>query len=236
MAHSAVTSPLFLRCLFYLYDDALPEYCSINRYSQELIDTRCRCGHFNHATSTGKSCSRRRINPIIRKARNFCRSSDGVASRMPLSNSDRSSSGSNHARVSAHMRCSNPSQAACMAPSWFASRRNKRRSRAMPYGDLDLTHIYCQDGHYTGIIDLGEIRGTGPYYDLGHFRFHDGRLSWRTSPSKSTGLHSHPGSLRKPEMRKLVRELCQAGGQSDGVTDDPLHEMEAFLPLPLLLL
>jgi myo-inositol catabolism protein IolC len=38
---------------------------------------------------------------------------------------------------------------------------------------------------------------------------------------------SHAGSLRKPEMRKLVRELCQAGGQSDGVTDDPYHEMEA---------
>jgi hypothetical protein len=38
---------------------------------------------------------------------------------------------------------------------------------------------------------------------------------------------SHPGSLRKPEMRKLVRELCQAGGQSDGVMDDPLHKMEA---------
>lgn len=38
---------------------------------------------------------------------------------------------------------------------------------------------------------------------------------------------SHAGSLRKPEMHKLVRELCQADGQSDGVTDDPLLEMEA---------
>ncbi len=38
---------------------------------------------------------------------------------------------------------------------------------------------------------------------------------------------SHPGSLRKPDMCELVRELCQAGGQSDDVTDDPLHEMEA---------
>jgi hypothetical protein len=38
---------------------------------------------------------------------------------------------------------------------------------------------------------------------------------------------SHPGSLRKPEMRKLVREICQAGGQNDGVTDDPLLQMEA---------
>jgi aminoglycoside phosphotransferase (APT) family kinase protein len=46
----------------------------------------------------------------------------------------------------------------------------------LAHGDLDLTHIYCQDGHYTGIIDLGEIQGTGPYYDLGHFHFHDGEL------------------------------------------------------------
>ena len=46
----------------------------------------------------------------------------------------------------------------------------------LAHGDLDLTHMYCQDGKYTGIIDLGEIRGTGPYYDLGHFRFHDGEL------------------------------------------------------------
>jgi hypothetical protein len=38
---------------------------------------------------------------------------------------------------------------------------------------------------------------------------------------------SHAGSLRKPEMRKLVRELCQAGGQSNGVMDDPHREMEA---------
>jgi aminoglycoside phosphotransferase len=46
----------------------------------------------------------------------------------------------------------------------------------LAHGDLDLTHIYCQAGHFTGIIDLGEIRGTGPYYDLGHFHFHDGEL------------------------------------------------------------
>jgi aminoglycoside phosphotransferase (APT) family kinase protein len=44
----------------------------------------------------------------------------------------------------------------------------------LAHGDFDATHIYCAQGRYTGIIDLGEIRGTGPYYDLGHFRFHDG--------------------------------------------------------------
>lgn len=49
----------------------------------------------------------------------------------------------------------------------------------LAHGDFDATHIYCQDGRYTGIIDLGEIRGTGPFYDLGHFRFHDGETVQR---------------------------------------------------------
>ena len=52
---------------------------------------------------------------------------------------------------------------------------------SLAHGDFDLTHIYHQDGHYTGIIDLGEIRGTGPYYDLGHFRFHDGEAQPETT-------------------------------------------------------
>ncbi len=44
----------------------------------------------------------------------------------------------------------------------------------LAHGDLDATHIYQQDGRYTGIIDFGEIRGTDPLYDLGHFALHDG--------------------------------------------------------------
>jgi hypothetical protein len=44
----------------------------------------------------------------------------------------------------------------------------------LAHGDLDATHIYCHQGRYSGLIDLGEIRGTGRYYDLGHFGFHDG--------------------------------------------------------------
>jgi len=45
---------------------------------------------------------------------------------------------------------------------------------SLAHGDFDATHIFSHEGCYTGIIDLGEIRGAGPYYDLGHFRFHDG--------------------------------------------------------------
>ena len=44
----------------------------------------------------------------------------------------------------------------------------------LAHGDFDVTHIYQQQGHYTGIIDFGEIRGANLFYDLGHFRIHDG--------------------------------------------------------------
>lgn len=46
----------------------------------------------------------------------------------------------------------------------------------LAHGDFDLTHIYQHDGVYSGIIDFGEIRGTDPFYDLGHFALHDGEL------------------------------------------------------------
>lgn len=44
----------------------------------------------------------------------------------------------------------------------------------LAHGDLDATHIYHQDGRYTGIIDFGEIRGADPFYDLGHVALHEG--------------------------------------------------------------
>lgn len=39
----------------------------------------------------------------------------------------------------------------------------------LAHGDFDPTHIYGQDGRYTGIIDFGEMRGGARTYDLGHF-------------------------------------------------------------------
>jgi aminoglycoside phosphotransferase (APT) family kinase protein len=47
-------------------------------------------------------------------------------------------------------------------------------SARLAHGDLDATHIYHQDGQYTGIIDFGEIRGADPFYDLGHAALHEG--------------------------------------------------------------
>lgn len=44
----------------------------------------------------------------------------------------------------------------------------------LAHGDLDVTHILHHAGRYSGIIDFGEIRGAEPWYDLGHYRAHDG--------------------------------------------------------------
>jgi aminoglycoside phosphotransferase (APT) family kinase protein len=44
----------------------------------------------------------------------------------------------------------------------------------LAHGDLDTTHIFQEQGSYTGIIDFGEVRSTGRWYDLAHFRIRDG--------------------------------------------------------------
>jgi len=44
----------------------------------------------------------------------------------------------------------------------------------LAHGDFDATHIFQRAGRYTGIIDFGEIRGVDPFYDLRHFKLHDG--------------------------------------------------------------
>ena len=36
----------------------------------------------------------------------------------------------------------------------------------LAHGDFDGTHIYHRAGAYTGLIDLGEMRGAEPWYDL----------------------------------------------------------------------
>jgi aminoglycoside phosphotransferase (APT) family kinase protein len=54
-------------------------------------------------------------------------------------------------------------------PSWLDAEQGQ-----LAHGDFDVTQIYQQDGRYTGIIDFGEIRGADRWYDLGHFRMHDG--------------------------------------------------------------
>jgi Ser/Thr protein kinase RdoA (MazF antagonist) len=41
------------------------------------------------------------------------------------------------------------------------------------HGDFDRTHIYQRDGVYSGMIDLGEIRGAEWWYDLAYFHLQD---------------------------------------------------------------
>ncbi len=48
------------------------------------------------------------------------------------------------------------------------------RQGVLAHGDFDTTAIYQLDGHYTGTIDFGEIRGADRWYDLGHFHLRDG--------------------------------------------------------------
>lgn len=55
--------------------------------------------------------------------------------------------------------------------SWLGSEQGY-----LAHGDFDTTHIYQENGHYTGIIDFGEIRGTDRWYDLGQFHMRDGEL------------------------------------------------------------
>lgn len=43
----------------------------------------------------------------------------------------------------------------------------------LAHGDFDLTHIFHNNGIYTGIIDFGEIRGNSILYDLAQFKFED---------------------------------------------------------------
>ncbi|CAG7645700.1 hypothetical protein PAESOLCIP111_05001 [Paenibacillus solanacearum] len=43
------------------------------------------------------------------------------------------------------------------------------------HGDFDDDHIFAHQGIFTGIIDFGEIQGSSPLYDLGHYKLHDGQ-------------------------------------------------------------
>lgn len=46
----------------------------------------------------------------------------------------------------------------------------------LAHGDFDTTHVFHENGQYTGIIDFGEVRSTNLWYDLAHFRIRDAAL------------------------------------------------------------
>ena len=55
----------------------------------------------------------------------------------------------------------------------FARARAQEPASRLAHGDFDATHIYQRDGFYAGVIDLGEMRGAEPHYDLAYFLVQD---------------------------------------------------------------
>jgi aminoglycoside phosphotransferase (APT) family kinase protein len=55
----------------------------------------------------------------------------------------------------------------------FAEALAEEPASRLAHGDFDATHIYHRAGRYTGVIDLGEMRGTEGWYDLAYFHVQD---------------------------------------------------------------
>lgn len=74
----------------------------------------------------------------------------------------------------------------------------------LAHGDFDPTHIYGQDGRYTGIIDFGEMRGADRAYDLGHFALR----AWEVDRSSDLGalLAGYTAIAPVPDdmMRRII--------------------------------
>lgn len=95
----------------------------------------------------------------------------------------------------------------------------------LAHGDFDATHIYQQDGRYTGVIDFGEIRGTDPFYDLGHFLLHDGEtLSYPVFPLLLAGYRDatvlpddHEQRIRYVSMLIAIRALARQIGKGRNI-------------------
>jgi Ser/Thr protein kinase RdoA (MazF antagonist) len=111
-----------------------------------------------------------------------------------------------------------------------AERARPLTSASLAHGDFDLTPIFCADGRYTGIIDFGEIRGTEPLYDLGHFLLH-ARKPWPAAllPSLLRGYQQVTPLESGYEQAMLgsgillgLRQLCRWLSPARGFTlDDP---------------
>lgn len=96
-------------------------------------------------------------------------------------------------------------------------RTRLRTTALLSHGDFDLTPIFCAGDRYTGLIDFGEIRGTEPLFDLGHFHLHD----QETSPSillpallrgyqrVQTLPADHQEAIRRCAILLGLRQLCR---------------------------
>ncbi len=57
----------------------------------------------------------------------------------------------------------------------------------LAHGDFDASHVYTDDGRYTGMIDFGEARGAPPLYDVGHWAVHQAQLGMDVVPALMAG-------------------------------------------------
>jgi aminoglycoside phosphotransferase (APT) family kinase protein len=88
----------------------------------------------------------------------------------------------------------------------------------LSHGDFDLTPIFRAGDSYTGLIDFGEIRGTEPMFDLGHFHLHD-HESGRAGillPALLRGYQrvralpaDHLAAIRRSAILLGLRQLCR---------------------------
>lgn len=95
-------------------------------------------------------------------------------------------------------------------------RRRPLVQALLAHGDFDLTQVFCADGRYTGLIDFGEIRGTEPLFDLGHFYLHDHEVTTPLLPALLTGYRrvqplpaGHEHSIRSSAILLGLRQLCR---------------------------
>jgi Ser/Thr protein kinase RdoA (MazF antagonist) len=96
--------------------------------------------------------------------------------------------------------------------------RNSHRTTAvLQHGDFDVTPIFCAGGRYTGLIDLGEIRGAEPLFDLGHFHLHDRETNPNILlPAVLRGYQrvqplpaDHREAIRRSAILLGLRQLCR---------------------------
>lgn len=76
----------------------------------------------------------------------------------------------------------------------------------LAHGDFDPTHIYGQDRRYTGIIDLGEMRGADRAYDLGHFALR----AWEANRSSDLGALLAGYTAIAPVPNDMMRRITLA--------------------------
>lgn len=92
----------------------------------------------------------------------------------------------------------------------FARARAERPPSRLAHGDFDATHIYQRDGVYTGVIDLGEMRGAESHYDLAYFLVQDpGREMLDDLLAGYADIRDGSGALRGSATVIVATQLCR---------------------------